>query len=304
MNDVLLIVGNGLSIDLCRYGNFYAGINTSKPLNWNFNIKQESGDLKWQDAFPQFHAYVTKNLDSFSGDNFLLFREIIENGDVRLRVEARHFLALAFAHLDQQLIIWPKWKWFVFINENIQRISGAVSFNYDSTLEKAIYNTGIPLLCINGFHDKYLSIFKPHGCNRFDMGDNTIVAGYGYPIRVLQEKNDTHSYKEVPADRTMHPRREAYTVLPHERNIFQDFSWQSHMWEEIKHRYAATKHCVVIGHSYGVVDRPEIDQIISALPLDAVVHYCNPGPCAELEAFVVESGRKWVFCGLATPEIA
>jgi hypothetical protein len=309
MRDVLLVVGNGISIDLrCEFPQFHA-LNSSAPWEWDFMILQGANGIHWRDAFPEFSAYCDKNLESIKGDKFEIFRNIRLSGNTLLRLEARHFLALAFAFYDTQVNPPRSWKWSQLIEKFRGRIFELVSFNYDTNVERALLHSH-SLYALNGVHPEHPSVFKPHGCNQIEGAENGIVLQdengnphFGYPLRALLEGNDFNSFQRLTYSRTMMPRKESYCILPHEENVFSHFQMQSALWEGIAERYSNVRRCLIIGHSYGAADKPEIDRIINSLPLEAVVHVCNPYPSAELIQFVRSSGRECIVDS-GVPEIA
>lgn len=289
MKDVLLIVGNGFSIDL--YKKYTKKLNPSAPLSWEFKINQNPTPISWQDAFPKLNKFSNENLIKFKNDNFELFRKARLTGDEDLEVEARHFLSLAYTHHDQSIYVPRVWQWSRFIKKIYRRIHTAISFNYDTTLEQILYR-GTSIICdekimIHGYHDELITVFKPHGCRRMDVDPRDVVmdGGVKYPINIQINRNDMR-YALLPHELQLSPRKQSFCILPYENNIFQKHQWQNGIWELLKEKNSKIKHCVVIGHSYGDVDRPEIDAIINSLPGNATVHVCDPSPSNELIRFL------------------
>ncbi|MBA5603992.1 hypothetical protein H3H36_01265 [Duganella sp. FT3S] len=299
MGNLALIVGNGLSIDLRYEKKYFWKFNPSKPLSWDFYINQKSGKISWKEAFPKFFDYYQSNKEEADRDNFLLFRDIGKHDDYQLRIEARHFLALAFSYYDNHVFPSRFWKWPRFIQQYAPRISDIISFNYDTIVERALSMVVLGYV-LHSAHNHLPSVFKPHGCSRMDGTSKGILIEdehgnphLGYPLKCWRESNDFDEFDYLEYSETMVPRRESYCVLPHERNIFKHFQTQKPIWNQMHSRLGAVQHCLIIGHSYGEVDRPEIDQILDLLPENTTIHICNPFPPVDLIEKVKSTAREY-----------
>ncbi|OEZ81008.1 hypothetical protein JAB6_40430 [Janthinobacterium sp. HH104] len=299
MKNTLIIVGNGLSVDLCR--KIFSTLNPSTPLSWNFIINQPPNGIKWQDAFPRLSSYAKENLLKIKND-FELFKTIRETQPAEYRTEARHFLALAYTHFDNEIFIPRIWKWNKFIKNNLDKIFQVISFNYDTVVERTIidnlryHNQKVKGFLLNSYgeDDRYLSVFKPHGCRMMEMHPNAIHTDFEitYPIKILLQENNVPLYI-LPRTQQLQPRKESFCILPFEENIFQEYQWQNDIWKTMINKYQNIEHCVIIGHSYAEVDRPEIDTIINSLPINAKIHICNPYPPLELELNLKKIGKNY-----------
>lgn len=295
MKDMALVVGNGLSISLCQ--SLRSSINTSLPLDLNFVVRQKTPTFA-KGAFPQlFEAWKgfsaqgkTDHFDFFR----LIKRESAASTDLgaefQTEVEARHFLALAYSHVSLQLKPTSSWDWARFFKEEAKRLKIAISFNYDRILENSLSLANIQF-ATNSVESGKTILFKPHGSCEMDCNPQAIsVPNLGYPLMNWLNRNNYEAFY-LGSSNLMQPRQEAFTILPHEKNLYQEFQWQKGIWKNLAAHLAGVKHCLLVGHSYGEADQSEINRIIENLPAGATIYHCNRRRASE------DLLRKVEFCG-------
>jgi len=290
VKDIAVIVGNGFSIDLCS--NFFPNINTSRPIDRNYIIEQQP-PLMARAAFPQvFQAW--EKFKATSDDQFEFFRSVKSKKLVELEVEARHLLAMCYSDISLRLNIRAQWRWTRFFQSIAHRLRTAISFNYDRVLEGTFTHLGIQY-SQNEIVNNCILLLKPHGSCNMDCNPSAIAGLIArYPLNNWLSAND---YEQclVPTQRLMQPRLEAFCILPHEQNLYKRFQWQDSIWNAMESNLSPIRHCILIGHSYGAADQPEIDEIVSKLASGTVLHLCNPNPppsYARLDAIAGAKGLQ------------
>jgi hypothetical protein len=292
MLDVLVIVGNGLTIDLqTRFPDVIGSWDTRLPLSWNVDTPDNPG-TPFLSSLPCLQAALA-NTDSPKGD-FERFRSLLLNlkGDAYdnslCQSEARHFLALAFSAFQNNLqsIDWRQWRWGRWLAEHINRIALGISFNYELVLELALSAYGIPLYRLGPTNELGgLPIFKPHGSIDFELQPGAIKAPLGYPLRNAIDRNDAPIIA-LRLDELHRPRTQGCIVLPTEYSPYLTFQWVRPYYQHFAASLATIRWCVIIGLSYWDADRLEIDYILERLPAGARVVVANPTPPSELMDFL------------------
>ena len=139
MKDIVVVVGNGFSIDLCK--TYFPEINTSRPLDRNYIIEQNPAIMA-RAAFPLvFQAWG--NFQLKSSDQFDFFRDIKSRNLMEIEVEARHLLAMCYSDISRRLHAPAQWRWTNFFRSIAHRLRAAISFNYDRVLEGIFSRLGI-----------------------------------------------------------------------------------------------------------------------------------------------------------------
>lgn len=289
MKDIVVVVGNGFSIDLCK--NYFPEIDTATPLNRNYIIDQNPAIMA-RAAFPRvFQAWEDFRFNG--GGQFDFFREIKCRGEMELEVEARHLLAMCYSDISRRLYIPVRWKWAQFFKSIAHRLRAAISFNYDRVLEGVFSSVGVQY-SQNELVSNCIPLLKPHGSCNMDCHPMAISGlSAEYPLLNFLNSNDYQQFL-VDARRLMQPRLEAFCILPHEENLYKEFQWQGGIWSSMRSNFGPVEHCILIGHSYGPADQPEIDEIVSKLACGAVLHLCNPYPPETYERLCVVASEKGV----------
>lgn len=285
---VALIAGNGLTIDLAQeYGLWHP----SEPLKFSFDMP---GGLPWREALPHLAALVPNGAQN----SFAALQALPLQGDYRLDAEVRHFLALAYSHFDHtvQLQMLLHWKWRKWLRQHRNNLQTIVSFNYDTSVERALQSiVGRPVwnACVrNKSPPCYPLLFKPHGSIDFVMAPGCI-GGWkpSYPLNNVCSLNNTPIVQCSRAE-TLAARLEAFTVLPGEMSPYREFQWVAPLYDTWQMLSSSVTHCVVAGISYWECDQPELNFLLSRLPKRATVILANPAPSKDLIAFVEGTDRR------------
>lgn len=283
---VALIAGNGLAIDLASEYGLWA---PSEPLRFKFDMP---GGRPWRDVLPEMAALVPHD----APNSFAALQALPLQGNYRLDAEARHFLALAYSNFDQtiQPQMLTRWKWGRWLRQHQNNLQSIVSFNYETSIERALGNVvgrTIWNTCVqNRPASSYPLLFKPHGSVDFVMAPGCI-AGWepAYPLNNVCALNNTPIVQCSRAE-TLQARLEAFTILPGELSPYRNFQWVAPLYNGWPKLAASITHCVVAGISYWECDRPELDFLLSSLPKHAKVIIANPAPSGDLLSFVQRTG--------------
>jgi len=288
--DILLVVGNGISISIHKNYPIANQLNPSNPLSWNFKIEQNPS-IAWQDAFPKLNSYINK---MGKVDDFEIFRNIhSEENDFELEVESRHFLALAYAYYSINTCVPHSWEWVKFLKKHSKSLLSVISFNYDLIAENALIKAG-QNWNYGGYLESHIPILKPHGSCQLEVHPMAISMGpQKYPLNNWLNLNDTPAYYLKRED-YMKPRKEGLCILPHESNKYIEFQWQEAFWDNAAEKADIIEKCIIVGLSYHPVDRLEINRIIDLLKSDAVIHLCNPSHDPDLISYIEKSGKKLI----------
>lgn len=288
--NILLVVGNGITISLHKKYSIANQLNPSNPLSWEFKIDQVSS-ITWQDAFPILNSYIGKNIANLNND-FEIFRNIhSKEMDGKLEIESRHFLALAYAYYSINTCVPNSWEWVKFLKKHSPSLLSIISFNYDLIAEKALIKANQNII-YGEYKNGFIPVFKPHGsCNLESHPSFISMPDPQYPLNIWMNCNNVPQYYLTP-ENYMKPRKEGYCILPHENNKYIDFQWQTPFWNGTKEKADVIEHCIIIGLSYHPADRLEINRIIELLNSDTVIHLCNPSHHPDLIKFIEISGKK------------
>jgi hypothetical protein len=190
MGRILLIVGNGLTIDLQKFmGPKLEKWNTQTPLQWSLPTP-ENPNIPLSNYFPIFFDLVsTINTKYTIKNDFDLFKRCLEyidkspepNFEINLlESEMQHFLALSFSYFQYEVDkkTFNDWAWLNWIIKMKESILGAVSFNYDLVLERTLDKAGIRYQRVGVKQELVgIPIVKPHGSIDFD------ICGIEYPTK-------------------------------------------------------------------------------------------------------------------------
>ena len=179
MNRLLLIVGNGLSIDLYKYLDL--DIHPSHPFSFEVNDPFDSS-AKLLNTLTRVQVLIkaypkAKDFDIIQ--RFVAAYQENNAGEQWTHCELRHYLSLAYSHANQVVLNrWTGgWKWEEWIKENCNNIVGIVSFNYDLTLETTLKKASLRYYRIGSMEEDNPTgtpIFKPHGSCDFDISNRAI----------------------------------------------------------------------------------------------------------------------------------
>lgn len=283
-----VLVGNGLTISFCAEVGLLQAMSPSDPFAWEFDVPGHRGPVPWQIGFPTLHAVVQHYGRPSSFDSFSDLLSLGGENAIYLREEARHFLAMAYSHLQSRLEEFDvgQWAWARWLQRHRQEIAISVSLNYDSLFEWAGSGPGA----------SDAPEFKPHGSIDHDVlvGSRTP----GYPMVSINCMNDTdRGFTRLSPAMRLAPRVQPSIVLPLEASPFRGYTWVQDCYRHWAQLGPRLSHLVVIGISYARVDRVEIDYMLDCLRFNAVVIQANPNPSPELKAAVQSRGlgyEEWI----------
>lgn len=290
-SEMLLLVGNGLSMDLRQqFPEHLAEWHTGRPLSWELVHPELNRPLK--ELFPA--AYDA--LVGYAGTDFERMTKLLEDEDSESKcpvVELRHYLVMAFSMYQRAVDQLPlsQWQWWQFIRGNRDRISGIVSFNYDLVVERLAARAGIRLFT-EGVPDDCPALFdelrphkallwKPHGSLDYRPTKNSIVMPSTYPLMNWAFDNDL-PLERFPSPEWTVPRIEADVVVPTESSRYRHFQWVVPGEQVVRAQGRRWGVCVIVGISYAPCDREEIDIVLTSLPQGAQVVVVDPSPSADL----------------------
>src|SRR5450830_648039 len=290
---LLLIVGNGLSMDLAQQ--FPLSLSkwpTSSPLKWEV-VHPELG-RPFAELFPRAFAALG-NAPSASSDFERMTRlvAVLDTYSSQEVVELRHFLVMAFSMYQRVVdrLQMDEWRWFRFMQENAPRLGGIVSLNYDLVVERIASMAGVGLGTpalpqpssspFDGFRGHKAVIWKPHGSIDYRPDRNAIVMPTTYPISNWFIDPDL-PLEWCPKSEWTIPRVSADVVVPTESSRYRHFQWVTPGEQWMRARRGQWDVCVIVGVSYAECDREEIDVALCALPRGAAVFVVDPSPSAAL----------------------
>ncbi len=283
----LLVVGNGLNIDLREYlPSTLSRFDTRCPLAWDVPTPEKESEplLANLPILSQILSESKASNPSLTDFQHLekMFRKYPDH--LKLRVEVQHFLVIAFSHYQMQInrVNLLTWKWATYLRGNQQDIVAAVSFNYDLLLERAFTISGMRYFTfdISDVHAG-IPLIKPHGS--IDFTSTAIAAKAGYPINIWASHNDFPQRRLRP-DELLRPRIDAEIVPPTQRSHTEKYQWVAPGYDFIESLSAQIERCVVIGISYWEVDRPEIDRLLASLGKGTTIEIANPHPQKLIDA--------------------
>jgi hypothetical protein len=304
---VALVVGNGLSIDLMKHAgdDVERRWHPSAPLSWKPEIFQ--GPL-----LPRFPG-LAKEVSALRADRPELddisllvgvvrrVRELMEQQHsdrtaadrfADLLQQAQFFLAYAYTeqYLSVARYVTKDWRWYEWVVRHRQYIAGAVSFNYDLTLEHLLDLAGVRLTRHGIQHRRGgddldgIPVIKPHGS--IDFGNAWVPSHAGVKFMNSDLPQTTLTAKQMLGKRT-----EVNLVLPGQLSDMRGLRWVDASYREFERLGHSFTHGVFIGVSCWDVDRPELEDITDAFAPDARLIIANPRP-EELEAMMRARGRN------------
>lgn len=288
MNKIFLIVGNGLSIDLCQH--LKLEIDPSYPFSFDvpypFDNKGKLVDrlTHLQGLLESRHGKTDYELIH----SFVEHSNLDEKADQWTHCQLRYYLSLAYSHLNS--VVWDLWqqgwKWTTWINRYYDRIVGVVSINYDLVLETVFEQLSIKYYRLGSPEEDSpygIPVFKPHGSCDFDIGEGFIGVPPESRLYILTFLNDgiidgRGRVSIVPRQELCIPRIEADIVLPFEYSPQVGLKWVQQGYETIRRIAKTVDTCIIVGISYQKCDIREIDDIIEAIPRNVAIVLVDPKP--------------------------
>lgn len=294
MNKILLIVGNGLSIDICRYLKLH--IDPSSPFSFDVPDPFDSSK-KLLDALTRVKGMIKSYPNTTDFDiiqNFV--RSYQENNQENqwTHCELRHYLSLAYSYANNILLNrWKDdWRWAAWMNENYNKIVGVVSFNYDLVLETTLKESSLKYYRLGSPEEDNstgIPILKPHGSCDFDIGSGFFglvpLESRLKNLTFLNERivNGRGRVAVVPKEKLLEPRIEADIVLPFEFSPQTQLIWVRQGYETVMRIAKTVDTCIIVGISYQLCDRQEVDSVIDAIPTNTKIQLIDPKPNEEFE---------------------
>jgi hypothetical protein len=285
-----LIVGNGLSISLHRHiGDALAGWDPSSPLGW--------ADRRGL-ALDHFPRLASALAEAPPGTDFERIQDVASRfrSQTLEASEIRHFLALAYSLFDAAVVrhgrrAWSTWPWAKYLAEIGTRLRVAVSFNYDLVLEHTLEVAGVAFrrIALDQYEEHGVPVHKPHGS--IDYEPSGIFAEQTWPIESIADLLDTGLERLNDVER-LKPRLHPELVPPNQSSLIEGFQWVAPGFDEFARQAGGCGECWVAGHSYGIVDRAEIDRLLGTLHPGTRVVIANPTPSHDLEACIERLGLE------------
>lgn len=315
--DVLLVVGNGLAINLAHhFPRRLSRWDTSAPTAWDLRSPGRP-DRTLLDVMPTLASHVRDIRAARPGaSDFDVFETVLAETTVaalplrgtaesievwRPVIELRHFLALAYSRYQDvadSVVTSPQWPWLRFVREHLARIQGIVSFNYDLNIETALAAAGASVRRVGVIGSRgAVPVFKAHGS--IDYQPHRSIFGrsparLGYPLRALAEVNN-FEIEVIDRKALYKPRIEVDLVIPGEATQYHGFRWVLPGWQWIRDENANRRVLLLVGLSYWEVDQAELNAIIDSTPPEARAVVADPCPNRALTARLrARFGRKRV----------
>lgn len=312
MKNFGLLVGNGFTLDYCKPH----GLDSSSPLKNFKNI-----DIHYSNDFMMHLPNVkSKLIDSNLNDycaiqnyinsfkhieeefryhkqkkNYSVFKDPKYSVAMQLHVELRRFIAMAYSVLQLKLAQYDdirNWKWVEWFIRNRDLLKFCISFNYDLVLEESLDTAQIKYYRVGTNETiRQIPVIKPHGSIDFDLNNLYILNnGSDYFWNLVATLNDTAAVEIIPKAKWLNPRNEADIILPSLHNFQIELSWIRRMFDQYLIFVKNLEAFVIIGCSYGEVDRPEIDFFLQHLNKDSIVYVIDPDPKVELKLKIQSLG--------------
>lgn len=288
MRNILLIVGNGLSMDLRKWASpQLEEWNPQYPLQWDVNTPGNS-EVPFLESLPLLTAVITSlRQDNPDISDFDIFKRGLQltkdNGaplfsQLMLAAEMEHYLAVAYSHfqLEVDKININSWPWLKWLNTYGKNVQGVVSFNYDLVLESALNQSGVSVARF-GVKSEVSGVptLKPHGS--IDFRTEGISAPMGYPLKNIFRKNNS-PLKTLEKNELLEPRLEVNIVLPNEYSPQLNYQWVKPGYDWVRSAGPRFTHCIIAGLSHWDCDRSEIDFLINSLSSRTKLIVANPSP--------------------------
>lgn len=332
MKDLLIILGNGFSID------FLSHIKSESPEAGEISLSNlfENGELvPWPgDDSPGFLSYkhspnlwtlgARPNLDTTKTINLIenvitcantLNKQSRTVDSIYLRAykELVTYLKALFIYYDNKInvpdINLSSWGWCKYLvdatsNAEIGKIQ-IVTLNYDIWLERILKKNDITFT-ISNFEstDEKIVIYKPHGSISFAHNNSKVkdVFEVDYKQDILDGKPSDFSikYDNLNALNSINA-----MIPPAGDSSRLDFKWANEVREsilKIASKLKNTDEVIICGTSYWHVDRLEIDNILTSISSDiSDVKVINPNSPDVFNAVITTLFTNVIFFKNSSP---
>lgn len=289
-----LLIGDGFTKDFVG-----KSLNTSKPLS-NFN----SNSISYNGLFSRISPIIDdlKTLSTEFNDDFEAVRVYLKyhEYDDTIECQLRRFLAIAYSKLQLELDKQEKsdWRWLRWLKENKDELSFVISFNYDLLLENTLRDISLPYFRTGTSEtEPGVPVFKPHGSIDFDLEVHfdtrkTKFTWYDIANDIINRQSNwnmitslnqiDNSVKIIPKNHWLLPRFQADLIPPSQENYHKNLEWVNkgfNLYNDVSNNFTDL---IMVGHSYSLCDRPEIDHFLERLHPNTIVHIVNPQILGDL----------------------
>ncbi|MFA9558894.1 hypothetical protein ACERII_16410 [Evansella sp. AB-rgal1] len=289
MGNMGLLIGNGFTIDFATK----LGLNPSEPFS-HFNTDQITYNhfINYIPAIKNelFKLAHTEQNDYAAIETFMKSKQYNTDKDSQLR----RFLAISYSifqmKAENQHI--HDWKWTKWFHQNKDKLELAISFNYELLLETALKAAGIPHYRTGTTEpEQGIPVIKPHGSIDFDIVDEpATITRWNEPTRL----HDTGHVHTVPKSEWLDPRMEADIIPPRKNNYQRSLRWVKEGIRTFKSRASRIDTFIIVGLSYSLADREEVDQYLDCLHEDTRVIVVDPQPSEDLLRKIVSLRLKLI----------
>jgi len=286
---IALIVGNGLSMSFGHYSGLVREWNSQEPLSWPIQCPSQKHNF-----LDSLHRLKSLHEKHIADPDFDVFAKTLDSAlcesyglDTRkTTLEARHFLTIAFSYYSNEQIAKlganKDWSWYRWIKFHSDNVVCAFSLNYDLLLESIFDDLSLQYYSLQVNHHGFgIPLVKPHGSVDFEIHPNCISYNPTYPLTNFVDLNNTPIIR-LESDKLICPRSQPLCIVPNESNKYSKYQWVEPANQWFSEEIAKCTHCIFIGISYFECDRPELDAILSSIPVEAEIVVANPHPPLEL----------------------
>lgn len=168
-----------------------------------------------------------------------------------------------------------------------------ISYNYDVSFERLLKmsNKRYTYMFNHDKDNKNIRIYKPHGSINFDCVNSYKKINNIYDL--TSEQITIINFDETKLSDDF---KHSFIIPPSGFIVGGENSWVSDIRTSISHSLndCCPEQVVFFGHSYGVVDRDEINEIISWLDSKCTkIAYINPVPSSSLDYILSQNFDRY-----------
>jgi hypothetical protein len=269
MKNIGLIIGNGFTRDFSDS----LELNSSKPLHCFGSSKIN------YDNFIDYLPAIKKELISNSPaeNDFIAIEEYLlkfkNHNDEHCQL--RRFLAISYSLFQLETRNHNKinWKWYRWLRKYRNKLSFVISFNYDLILEDTLRLAGSRYFRVGSTEVPLgVPIIKPHGSIDFDIEPILDFGSERSFWSSVVDLNDINGHvRVIPQNEWLKPRYQADIIPPSQNNYLlqHELRWVKAGFETynkiVKQPFNTIESLVIVGHSYSLPDRKEINFFLDQL---------------------------------------